>query len=88
LRKERRLRLLRDEITGEWRRLRNEERNDLYSSPNIFRVNKSRKMRWAGHVAYMEERRGVYRILVGRLKGRRALGRPWCRWENNIKTYF
>jgi hypothetical protein len=86
--KERRLRVLRDEITGEWRRLRNEERNDLYSSPNIFRVNKSRRMRWAGHVAYMEETRGVYRILVGRLKGRRALGRPRRRWENNIKKYF
>jgi hypothetical protein len=58
----------RDEVTGEWRRLHNEELNDLYSSPNIFRVTKSRRMRWAGHVARMGEGRGAYRILVGDLR--------------------
>jgi hypothetical protein len=74
----------RDEVTGEWRRLHNEELNDLYSSPNI-RVIKSRRMRWAGHLARMGEGRGAYRILVGRPEGRRPLGRPWRRWEDNIK---
>ena len=57
---------MRDEITGEWRRLRNEELNDLYSLPNIVRVIKSRRMRWAGHVAHMGEERGTYRVLVGK----------------------
>jgi hypothetical protein len=71
----------RDEVTGEWRRLHNEELNDLYSSPNIIRVIKSRRMSLAGHVARMGEGRGAYRILVGRPKGRRPLGR----WEDNIK---
>jgi hypothetical protein len=66
----------RKEVTGEWRRLHNEELNDLYSSPNIIRVIKSRKIRWTGHVAHMGERRGAYRILVGRPEGRRPLGRP------------
>jgi len=66
----------RDEITGEWRRLHNEELHDLYSSPNIVRVIKSRRMKWPGHVARMGEERGVYRILVGKPKGRRPLGRP------------
>jgi hypothetical protein len=75
----------RDEVTGEWIRLHNEERNDLYSSPNIVRVIKSRRMRWAGHVARMGEGRGAYRILVGRPEGRRSLGRPGRRWEDNIK---
>jgi hypothetical protein len=75
----------RDEVTGEWRRLHNEELNDLYSSPNIVRVVKSRRMRWAGHVARMGEGRGAYRILVGRPEGRRPLGRPRCRWNDNIK---
>ena len=65
----------RDEVTGEWRRLHNEELNGLYSSPNIVRVIKSRRMRWAGHVARMGEERGAYRILVGRSEGKRPLGR-------------
>jgi hypothetical protein len=75
----------RDEVTGGWRRLHNEELNDLYSSSNIFRVIKSRSMGWAGHVARMGEGRGAYRILVGRPEGRRPLGRPRRRWEDNIK---
>jgi hypothetical protein len=75
----------RDEATGEWRRLRNEELNDLYSSPNIIRVIKSRRMRWAGYVARMGEKSGAYRILVGRPEGRRPLGRPRRRWEDSIK---
>jgi len=66
----------RDEITGEWRRLHNVEVNDLYSSPNIVRVIKSRRMRWPGYVARMGEERGVYRFLVGKLEGRRPLRRP------------
>jgi hypothetical protein len=75
----------RDEVTGEWRRLNNKELNYLYSSPNIFWVIKSRRMRWAGHVARMGEGRVAYRILVGRPEGRRSLGRPRRRWEDNIK---
>jgi hypothetical protein len=75
----------RDEVTGEWRRLHNEELNDLYSSPDIFGVIKSRRMRWAGRVTRMGEERGAYRILVGRPEGRRPLGRPRRRWEDNIK---
>ena len=66
----------RDEVTGEWRRLHKEELNDLYSSLNIVRVIKSRRMRWAGHVASMGEERGVYRVLVGKPEGRRPPGRP------------
>jgi hypothetical protein len=73
-----------DEVTWEWRRLHNEELNDLYSSPNI-RMMKSRRMRWAGHVARMGEKRDAYRILVGRREGKRPLGRPRRRWEDNIK---
>jgi len=75
----------RDEVTREWRKLHNEELNDLYCSPNIARVIKSRRMRWAGHVARMVERRGVYRVLVGKPEGKRPLGRPRHRWEGNIK---
>jgi hypothetical protein len=71
-------------FTGEWRRLHNEELNDLYSSPNIIRIIKSRRMRWAGHIARMGEKRGAYRILVGRPEGRRPLGRPKRRWKDNI----
>jgi hypothetical protein len=74
-----------DEATGEWRRLHNEELNDLYSSSNIIRVIKPRRKRWAGYVARMGEKRGAYRILVGRPVGRRPLGRPRHRWEDNIK---
>jgi len=75
----------RDEVTGEWRGLHNEELNDLYSSPNIVRVIKSRRMRWAGHVARMGEERGVYRVLVGKPGGRRPLRRPRRRWVDNIR---
>jgi len=76
----------REEVTGEWMRLHNEELNDLYSSPNIVRVIKSRRIRWAGHVARMGEERGVNRVLVGKPKGRRPLGRPRRRWVDNIRT--
>ena len=65
-----------DEVTGDWRKLRKQELNDLYSSPNIFRAIKSRRMRWAGHLAGMGERRGVYRVLVGKPERKRPLGRP------------
>jgi len=75
----------RDEKTGEWRKLHNEELNDQYSTRNIFRVIKSRRLSWAGHVARIEERRGVYRVLVERPEGKRPLGRPRHRWEANIK---
>ena len=75
----------RDEVTGERRRLHNEGLNDLYSSPNIVRVIKSRRMGWAGHVARMGEERGAYRVLVGKPEGKRPLGRPRRRWEDNIK---
>ena len=66
--------------------MRNEELNDLYSSPNIVRVIKSRRMRWAGHVARMGEEGGVYRVLVGKPEGRRPLGRPRRRWADNIRV--
>jgi len=96
LREERRLRafenrvlrrnlgLRRGEATREWRKLHNEELNDLYSSPNIVRVIKSRRMGWTGHVARMGESRCVYRVLVGKLEGKRSLARPRRRWEDNI----
>jgi hypothetical protein len=76
----------RDEVTGEWRRLHNEELYDLYSSPNIMRVIKSRRLRWAGHVTHIKERRAAYRVLVGRPEGKRPLERPRRRWEDNIKV--
>ena len=75
----------RDAVTGEWRKLHNEELNDLYSSPNIVRMIKWRRMRWAGRVARMEKGRGVHKVLVGKSDGKRPLGRPRCRWEDNIK---
>ena len=75
----------RGEVTGEWRKSHNEELNDLYSSPNIVWVVKSRIMRWAYHEARVGERRDVYRVLVGKPKGKRPPGRPKRRWENNIK---
>jgi len=75
----------RDEVTGEWRKLHNEELNDLYCSPVIVRVVKTRRMRWVGHVARMGERRVVYRVLVGKPEGKRPLGRPRYGWEEKIK---
>ena len=75
----------RDEVTREWRKLHNEELNDLYCSPNIVRVVKSTGMRWAGHVALMGESSGVYRVLVWKSEGKRPFGRPRRRWEDNIK---
>ena len=97
LREERRLRVFenrvlrrvfgpkRDEVTGEWRKLHNVELSDPYSLPNIVRVVKSRRMRWAGHVVRMGEGRGLHRVLVGKPEGKRPLGRPRRRWEDNIK---
>ena len=76
----------RDEVMGEWRRLHYEELNDLYSSPNIVWVIKSRRRRGAGHVARMGEERGVYRVLLGKPEGRRPLGRPRRRWADNIRV--
>jgi hypothetical protein len=75
----------RDEMTGEWRKSHNEELNDRYSLPNIVWVVKSRRMRWAGHVACMGEERGVHRLLVGKPEGKMPLGRPRRRWEDDIK---
>jgi hypothetical protein len=72
-------------VTGYWRRLHNEELHNLYSSPNIIRMIKSRRMRWAGHVARMGETRNAYRILVGKPEGKRPLGRPRRMWVDNIK---
>jgi hypothetical protein len=75
----------RDEVTSEWRKLHNEDLNDLYSLPNIVRVVKSRRMRWAGHVARMGEDRVAHRVLVGKPEGKGSLGRPRSRWEDNNK---
>jgi len=75
----------RDNVTGERRRLHNEGLNDLYAKPNIVRVIKSRRIRWAGHVARMGEERGVYRVLLGKPEERRPLGRPGRRWVDNIR---
>jgi hypothetical protein len=76
----------RDEVTGGWRKLHNEGLHNLYSSPCIIRIIKSRRMRWAGHVAArMGEKRNVYRLLVGKPEGKRPLGRPRHRWVHNIK---
>ena len=74
-----------DGVTGQWRKLHNEELNDLYSSPYTVRVIKSRRMRWAGHVTRTEEGRGVHKVLVGKPEGKRLLGRPRRRLEDNIK---
>jgi hypothetical protein len=73
------------EEDGLWRKLHNDELHSLYSSSNIVRVINSRRMRWAGHLARMGKGRGVYRVFVGKLEGRKPLGRPRCRWEDNIK---
>jgi hypothetical protein len=77
----------RDEVTGEWRKLHNEELHDVYSSPTIVWVMKSRRMRWVGHVAWMGRREGrrLYKVLVGKPEGKRPLRRPRRRWEDNIK---
>jgi hypothetical protein len=97
LREEHRLRLLenrvlrrifgpkRDEVTGEWRKLHNEELRDLYSSPSIIRIIKCRRMRWVGHIAQIGEKRNVYRLLVGKPEGKTPLGRPRCRCVDNIR---
>jgi hypothetical protein len=76
----------REEVTGEWRKLHNEELHDLYSSSTIVLVMKSRRKRGAGHVAHIGEGRGVYRVLVEKPERKRPLERPRCRWEDNIKA--
>jgi len=72
----------RDEMSGEWRKLHDEELNDLYSLLNIVQVVKSRRTRWAGHVVHIGEDRGVHRVLVGKPEGKRPLGRPRHRWDD------
>jgi hypothetical protein len=73
-------------VTGEWRKLHNEELRDLYSSPSIIRIIKSKRMRWAGHVARMgKKKRNAYRLLLGKPEGKRPLGRPKHRWVDNIR---
>jgi hypothetical protein len=74
-----------DEVTGKWRKLHNEELRDLYSSPSIIRIIKSKRMRWVGHVARMGEKRNVYGLLVGKPERKRLLGRPRRRWVDNIR---
>jgi hypothetical protein len=96
LREERRLRVFENRVLrrifgpkreegGSWKKLHNDELHSLYSSPNIVRVIISRKIRWVGHVARMGEGRGVYRVLVGTPEGKRPLGKPRRRWQDNIK---
>jgi hypothetical protein len=75
----------RDRVTGGWRKLHNEEFHNLYSSPSIIVIIKSRRMKWAGHVARIGDKRKVYRLLVGKPEGKRPLGRPRRRWIDNIK---
>jgi hypothetical protein len=75
----------RNDDLGEWRRLHNEELHSLYAAPDILRVKKSRRLRWAGHVARMTDDRTVYRVLVGNLQGKRLVGRPRTRWADNVK---
>jgi hypothetical protein len=75
----------RDGVTGGWRKLHNEELHNLYCSPSIIRIIKSRRMRWAGHVARMGKKRNVYKLLVRKPDGKRPLGRPKCKWIDNIK---
>jgi hypothetical protein len=75
----------RDEVTGEWRKLHNEELHDLYSSPSIIGIIKSRSMRWAGHVARMGDNKNAYRLLVEKPEGKRPLERPRRRWVDNIR---
>jgi hypothetical protein len=75
----------RDEVTGEWRKLHNEKLHILHSSPNIIRQIKSRRTRWAGHVARMGEERNVYRVLMGKPEGKRPLGKPRRRWEDGVR---
>jgi hypothetical protein len=75
----------RDEVTGEWRKLQNEELHDLYSSPSTIRIIRSRRMSWAGHVARMGEKRNVYRLLTGKPEGKRPLGRPRSGCVDNIR---
>jgi hypothetical protein len=74
----------RDEVTGEWRKLHNEVLRDLYSSPSVSRIIKSRRMRWEGHVARMGEKRNAYRLFVGNPEGKRPLGRLRRSWVDNI----
>jgi hypothetical protein len=76
------------EEDGSWRKLHNDKLHNMYSSPNIVGMIKARWLRWAGHVLRMEEGRGVYRVLVEKTEGKRPLGRPRRRWENNIKTHL
>jgi hypothetical protein len=78
----------RDEVTGDWRKVHNEELHGLYSSPGIIRVINARRIRWAWHVVRMGEVRGAYNILVGRPEGRRPLGRPRRRWEDTLRWIF
>jgi hypothetical protein len=78
----------RDEVTGEWRKLHNKELHDLYSSSSIIKIIKSRRMRLAGYVARMGEKRNAYRLLVGKQERKRPLGRPRRRWADNIRMYL